>query len=124
MLILISFSTFCDDEIPEIKMPRLGAILTDEGDLIIFPLGPMTLALFGYEYEIEINDVKIADFYTPPGKPNFFVRNILPPLLCTGASLTGLFISGDEEGWKYGVCGSIGLGFGIFISTMINRWYK
>lgn len=102
-----------ENSIPKIDMPKLIAILTKRGDLIIKQSQPITVRVSYLEYEVNLKAQKINEFYSPrKGFKDFF----LPISLGMASALMGSFVTGNAKPEHLLFSGLQGASLGFIVS--------
>lgn len=87
--------------IPEVIMPDVSAILSNQGGLYISFLNPIEVKIHTLYYSITMNTYKISDFHI--SKEKDFLDYCLPVFFGAGIGLIGTAIVNDSEPWHYGI---------------------
>lgn len=106
-----------EHSIPIFKNISYIAILTDNGDLKIYPEFPVSELTIGHlAYEVTLPEYYMEDFYKAESK------NILDYLISMSmgaiSGVIGTAITGEDIWWKYMISGSIGAGIGFIYESI------
>lgn len=100
-----------EHSIPILNNVNYIAILTDNGNLKIYPEFPQSELTIGYlTFEVTLPEYLMKDFYKPENKDIFDF--ILSMGLGAISGIIGTAITGEDIWWKYAISGSIGIGIG------------
>lgn len=101
-----------EHSIPVFRNVSYIAILTDNGDLKIYPEFPVSELIIGYlTYEVILPEYLMEDFYKPENKG--FFDYVISMGLGAISGIIGTAITGEDIWWKYLISGGIGFGIGF-----------
>ncbi len=105
-----------ENYIPDIILPDFATIVSENGDLVLYPLNKMNIKISYLEYDVETPHYVVDDFCVK-GK-NGFWDYFFSMVFGAGIGVIGTALSEKAQLWQYGVSFASGAVLGLLFTLM------